>query len=78
MDGLESFAPLVVGWVQELVVSTVGGIVTDAQQLMLVILDEEKLEAEVFLENKDIGFVREAMPAEIKSKSIPFPLPNMG
>jgi hemolysin D len=50
----------------------VGGVVTEAQQLMLVVPDEEQLEVEVFLENNDIGFVHESMPAEIKIHTFPF------
>lgn len=65
------YAP-VAGRVQELAVNTVGGVVTEAQQLMLVVPDEEQLEVEVFLENNDIGFVRESMPAEIKIHTFPF------
>lgn len=60
------------GQVQELAINTVGGVVTEAQQLMLIVPDEEQLEVEVFLENKDIGFVHEAMPAEIKIHTFPF------
>lgn len=65
------YAP-VAGRVQELAVNTVGGVVTEAQQLMLIVPDEEQLEVEVFLENKDIGFVHEGMPAEIKIHTFPF------
>lgn len=65
------YAP-VNGRVQELAINTIGGVVTEAQQLMLVVPDEEQLEVEVFLENKDIGFVFEKMPAEIKVHTFPF------
>ena len=65
------YAP-VAGRVQELAVYTVGGVVTEAQQLMLVVPDEEQLEVEVFLDNNDIGFVREGMTAEIKIHTFPF------
>lgn len=65
------YAP-VAGRVQELAVNTVGGVVTEAQQLMLVVPDEEQLGVEVFLENKDIGFVHEGMFAEIKIHTFPF------
>lgn len=65
------YAP-VAGQVQELAVSTVGGVVTDAQLLMLIVPEEEELEVEVFLENKDIGFVRKEMLAEIKIHTFPF------
>jgi hemolysin D len=60
------------GQVQDLAVNTVGGVVTEAQQLMLVVPDEEQLSVEVYLQNKDIGFVRETMPAEVKIHTFPF------
>lgn len=65
------YAP-VSGRIQEMAVNTVGGVVTEAQQLMLIVPDEEQLEVEVVLENKDIGFVRAEMPAEIKVHTFPF------
>ncbi len=65
------YAP-VSGQVQELAVNTVGGVVTAAQQLMLIVPDEQQLEVEVFLENNDIGFVHEGMEAEIKIHTFPF------
>ncbi len=65
------YAP-VAGHVQELAANTIGGIVTEAQQLMLIVPDQEGLEVEVFLENKDIGFIHEGMTAEIKVHTFPF------
>ncbi|EPJ48889.1 MAG: HlyD family secretion protein [Osedax symbiont Rs1] len=65
------YAP-VAGRVQELMVNTIGGIVTEAQQLMLIVPIEQTLEAEVFLENKDIGFVFNGMSAEVKVHTFPF------
>jgi hemolysin D len=65
------YAP-VSGQVQELTIGTVGGVVTEAQQLMLIVPDEVQLDVEVFLDNKDIGFVREQMLAEIKIHTFPF------
>ena len=65
------YAP-VAGRVQELMVHTIGGVVTEAQQLMLIVPIEQTLEAEVFLENKDIGFVFNEMSAEIKVHTFPF------
>ena len=46
------------GTVQQLAVHTVGGVVTEAQVLMVVVPTDEALEVDAFLENKDIGFVR--------------------
>ncbi len=60
------------GTVQQLVVSTVGGVVTEAQPLMLIVPRGEKLEAEVDLGNSDIGFVREGQAAQIKIDTFPF------
>ena len=62
----------VAGRVQDLAISTVGGVVTDAQQLMAIVPADESLSVEVFLENKDIGFVHEGMDAEIKVHTFPF------
>lgn len=65
------YAP-VNGRVQELTIHTLGGVVTDAQQLMLIVPDNEPLEVEAFLANQDIGFVREGMTAQIKIHTFPF------
>jgi hemolysin D len=65
------YAP-VNGYVQELAISTVGGIVTEAQKLMSIVPEEESLEVEVMLGNNDIGFVQKDMIAEIKIHTFPF------
>jgi hemolysin D len=65
------YAP-VSGQVQELAVTTEGGVVTEAEPLMKIVPDEESLIVEVFLENKDIGFVEKDMPAEVKIHTFPF------
>ncbi|MES9991040.1 MAG: HlyD family type I secretion periplasmic adaptor subunit [Candidatus Thiodiazotropha sp.] len=65
------YAP-VSGQVQELAVNTEGGVVTEAEPLMKIVPDEASLVVEVFLENKDIGFVEKDMPAEVKIHTFPF------
>jgi hemolysin D len=45
---------------------------TEAQPLMKIVPDEENLIVEVFLENKDIGFIKTGMPAEVKIHTFPF------
>lgn len=60
------------GVVQQLAVHTVGGVVTPAQQLMVIAPNEDRLEVEAWVENKDIGFVSEAQEAEVKVESFPF------
>ena len=62
------------GVVQQLAVHTVGGVVTPAQQLMMVVPQDHPVEVEAHLENKDIGFVKEGQPAEIKVETFPFTL----
>jgi hemolysin D len=46
-------------------VHTVGGVVTPAQPLMMVVPNDNPMEAEAFVENKDTGFVRAGQEAEI-------------
>ncbi len=65
------YAP-VAGRVHELTVTTQGGVVTEAQPIMNIIPDKASLEVEVFLENRDIGFVDRDMLAEIKIHTFPF------
>lgn len=60
------------GTVQQLAVRTIGGIVTPAQQLMVVVPRNDTLEVEAFIENKDIGFVRVGQQAEVKIETFQF------
>ncbi|MBR5913878.1 MAG: HlyD family type I secretion periplasmic adaptor subunit [Selenomonadaceae bacterium] len=60
------------GRVYNLLVHTVGGIVTDAQPLMQIIPEDTTLEFEVYADNKDIGFIKVGMPAEVKVETFNF------
>lgn len=60
------------GVVQQLSIHTLGGVVTPAQALMVVVPAQAKLEAEVKVLNKDIGFVLAGQSVEIKIDSFPF------
>ena len=60
------------GTVQQLAVHTVGGVVTAAQPLMIVVPRDHPLEVEAFLENKDIGFVKAGQEAEVKVETFPY------
>lgn len=60
------------GTVQQLAVHTVGGVVTPAQPLMIIVPQEQSLEVEAFIENKDIGFVFAGQDAEVKIETFPF------
>ena len=70
--GLQKLTSSIEGKVQQLAVHTVGGVVTPAQQLMMVVPYEHQLEAEVMVENKDIGFVKEGQNVELKIETFPF------
>ena len=60
------------GTVQQLAVHTVGGVVTPAQALMVIVPQDNPLEVEAFVENKDIGFVRPDQDAEIKIETFQY------
>jgi hemolysin D len=60
------------GTVQQLAVHTIGGVVTPAQALMVIVPKDNPLEVEAVLENKDIGFVSAGQEAEIKVETFPF------
>ncbi|MBI5648636.1 MAG: HlyD family type I secretion periplasmic adaptor subunit, partial [Ignavibacteriae bacterium] len=64
-------APLA-GTIQQLVVHTVGGVVTEAQPLMLLVPDDTPVEVEAMVPNKDIGFVREGQEAVVKIETFNF------
>jgi hemolysin D len=54
------------GTVQQLDAHTVGGVVSSAKPLMQIVPKETRVEVEAFLENKDVGFVREGQSVEVK------------
>lgn len=54
------------GTVQQLAIHTPGGVVTEAQPLMVIVPEAAEVTAEVTLENKDIGFVTAGQDAEVK------------
>ncbi|MCC7411737.1 MAG: HlyD family type I secretion periplasmic adaptor subunit [Gammaproteobacteria bacterium] len=62
----------VAGTVQELAVHTVGGVVTPAQRLLLVVPEDDALQIEAWVPNRDIGFVRAGQAARIKIETFPF------
>jgi membrane fusion protein, hemolysin D len=60
------------GIVQQLAVHTVGGVVTPAQALLVVVPSDSHLEIEAMVTNHDIGFVRAGLDAEIKVDTFDF------
>jgi len=72
--GLQRLVAPIEGVVQQLAVHTVGGVVTPAQQLLIVVPKDKPVEVEAQVENKDIGFVREGQPVEVKVETFQFTL----
>jgi hemolysin D len=62
----------VAGTVQQLAAHTEGGVVTEAQPLMVIVPDGAQVTAEVTLDNKDIGFVSPTQEAAIKLETFPY------
>jgi len=60
------------GVVQQLNVHTIGGVVTPAEALMVIVPKTLLLEVEARIQNKDIGFVREGQQATLKIEAFPF------
>jgi hemolysin D len=69
---LQTLTAPVDGTVQQLAVHTVGGVVTPAQALMVIVPAESHLEIEAMVSNQDIGFVHAGEKAEIKVDTFNF------
>jgi len=69
---LQQLTSPVDGVVQQLAVHTVGGVVTPAQALLVIVPRESKLEIEAMISNHDIGFVEPGQGAEIKVDTFNF------
>jgi len=69
---LQQLAAPVDGVVQQLAIHTVGGVVTPAQQLLVVVPSDSRLEIEAMVSNSDIGFVHSGQQAEIKVDTFNF------
>jgi len=70
--GLQHLTAPIDGVVQQLAVHTVGGVVTPAQTLMLVVPTDSNLEVEAMISNQDIGFVEAGQDAAIKIDTFNF------
>lgn len=60
------------GVIQQLAVHSVGGVVTPAQPLMIVVPDSATVTAEVSIANQDIGFVNAGQMAEVKLETFAY------
>jgi hemolysin D len=71
-DALQRLVAPIDGVVQQLAVHTVGGVVTPAQQLLVVVPKGATLEIDASVLNRDIGFIRAGQEARIKLDAFPF------
>jgi hemolysin D len=69
---LQLLAAPVDGVVQQLAIHTIGGVVTPAQPLLVVVPSDSRLEIEALVSNSDIGFVHTGQAAEIKVDTFNF------
>ena len=69
---LQQLTAPVDGVVQQLAIHTVGGVVTPAQALLVVVPSDSRLEIEAMVSNRDIGFVHPGQEAEIKVDTFNF------
>ena len=69
---LQKLTAPVDGVVQQLAIHTIGGVVTPAQALMLIVPAESRLEIEAMISNRDIGFVEVGQDAAIKVDTFNF------
>ncbi|MGA9082543.1 MAG: HlyD family type I secretion periplasmic adaptor subunit, partial [Pseudolabrys sp.] len=60
------------GVVQQLAIHTVGGVVTPAQSLLVIVPSDSRMEIEAMVSNRDIGFVHAGQDAEIKIDTFNF------
>ena len=60
------------GTIQQLTLHTIGGVVEPARSLMVIVPNQNDLEIEARIVNKDVGFVRVGQPVAIKLEAFPF------
>ena len=69
---LQQLTAPVDGVVQQLAIHTVGGVVTPAQSLLVIVPSDSRLEIEAMVSNRDIGFIHAGQDAEIKVDTFNF------
>ena len=69
---LQQLTAPVSGIVQQLSVHTVGGVVTPAQSLAVIVPSDSQLEIEAMVSNRDVGFVHAGDEVEVKVDTFDF------
>jgi hemolysin D len=70
--GFQNLTAPIDGVVQQLAAHTVGGVVTPAQTLMIIVPTDSNLEVEAMISNQDIGFVEAGQDVAIKIDTFNF------
>ena len=60
------------GYVNTMLVHTIGGVVTPAEKVISIVPADSPLSIKVSVLNKDIGFVKEGMPVQVKIDTFDF------
>ena len=60
------------GYVNTMLVHTIGGVVTPAEKVISIVPADSTLVLKVSVLNKDIGFVKEGMPVQVKIDTFDF------
>jgi HlyD family secretion protein/hemolysin D len=69
---LQTLRAPISGTVQQMHIAGIGAVVTPAQQMLSVVPEDETVEVEAVLENRDIGFVTAGQLVELKVDAFPF------
>jgi len=69
---LQTLRAPISGTVQQMHIASIGAVVTPAQQLLSVVPNDERVEVEAVLENRDVGFVAAGQRVELKVDAFPF------
>jgi hemolysin D len=69
---LTTLASPIDGIVAQLSIHTIGAVVKPADPLLVIVPRGEELMVEAMVLNKDIGFVREGQPVQVKLEAFPF------
>ena len=71
-EDLQTLRAPIDGTVQEIAVHTIGGVVTPAQPLLVVVPADDELFVRAMVQNRDVGFVHAGQTAEIKVDAFDF------
>lgn len=71
-NGKQQIVSPVNGVVDQLFIHTVGGVVTPAEKLLIVVPSDSKLQIEARIDNRDIGFIHPNMSATLKVDTFDF------